>query len=111
MAINPNDPAAQPADGFTQMQERAEEKSFPFAYLFDEGQKIYPVYGATKTPHVFLLDAERTVKYIGAIDDSPRDADAVEVKYLEDAIASLEAGKNPDPKTTKAIGCSIKSVQ
>jgi peroxiredoxin len=111
VAINPNDPAANAEDGFEEMQVRAEEKGFPFAYLFDDGQKIYPVYGATKTPHVFLLDADRTVKYIGAIDDSPRDADAVEVKYLEDAIASLEAGKNPDPATTKAIGCSIKTVK
>jgi peroxiredoxin len=111
VAINPNDPAANAEDGYEEMQVRAEEKGFPFAYLFDDGQKIYPVYGATKTPHVFLLDADRTVKYIGAIDDSPRDADAVEVKYLEDAIASLEAGKNPDPATTKAIGCSIKTVK
>ena len=111
VAINPNDPAANAEDGYEEMQVRAKEKSFPFAYLFDDGQKIYPVYGATKTPHVFLLDADRTVKYIGAIDDYPRNADAVEVKYLEDAIASLEAGKNPDPSTTKAIGCSIKSVK
>ena len=92
------------------MQKRAEEKGFPFAYLFDEGQKIYPVYGATKTPHVFLLDADRKVKYIGAIDDSPRDADAVEEKYLEDAIMAIEGGKNPDPSSTKAIGCSIKTA-
>jgi len=111
VAINPNDPAANAEDGYEEMQVRAEEKSFPFAYLFDEGQKIYPVYGATKTPHVFLLDADRKVKYIGAIDDSPKDADAVEVKYLEDAITALESGKNPDPATTKAIGCSIKTVK
>ena len=109
VAINPNDPAAQPDDSYKMMQKRAEEKGFPFAYLFDEGQKIYPVYGATKTPHVFLLDADRKVKYIGAIDDSPRDADAVEEKYLEDAIMAIEGGKNPDPSSTKAIGCSIKT--
>lgn len=108
VAINPNDPAAQPDDSYKMMQKRAEEKGFPFAYLFDEGQKIYPVYGATKTPHVFLLDADRKVKYIGAIDDSPRDADAVEEKYLENAIMAIEGGKNPDPSSTKAIGCSIK---
>jgi len=110
VAINPNDPAAQPDDSYKMMQKRAEEKGFPFAYLFDEGQKIYPVYGATKTPHVFLLDADRKVKYIGAIDDSPRDADAVEEKYLEDAIMAIEGGKNPDPSSTKAIGCSIKTA-
>lgn len=111
VAINPNDPAANAEDGYEEMQERAEEKSFPFVYLFDDGQKVYPKYGATKTPHVFLLDSKRKVKYIGAIDDSPRDEDAVEVKYLENAIAALENGKNPDPATTKAIGCSIKTVK
>jgi len=109
VAINPNDPSVQPADSFDEMIVRAKEKEFPFVYLFDEGQKVYPSYGATKTPHVFLLDNEMTVKYIGAIDDSPRDAAGVEVKYLENAIASLQKGENPSPSTTKAIGCSIKS--
>ncbi len=111
VAINPNDPEAQPKDSYVAMQERAKEKGFTFDYLFDDGQKVYPQYGATKTPHVFLLDADRVVKYIGAIDDSARDAEAVEVKYLEDAIAALEMGKNPDPAETKAIGCSIKTVK
>ena len=109
IAINPNDPEVQPADGFDEMKQRAEEKGFPFPYLFDEGQQVYPVFGATRTPHVYLLDADRKVRYIGAIDDSPRDAEAVEVKYVEDAIAALEGGTNPDPDFTKAIGCSIKT--
>ncbi|NNE26488.1 MAG: thioredoxin family protein [Saprospiraceae bacterium] len=109
IAINPNDPAVQPADGFEEMKQRAEEKGFPFPYLFDEGQNVYPQYGATRTPHIYLLDADRKVRYIGAIDDSPRDAEAVEVKYVENAIAALEAGSNPDPDFTKAIGCSIKT--
>ena len=109
VAINPNDPAVQPEDSFEKMQERAEEKGFPFVYLFDEGQEVYPQYGATRTPHVFLLDADMVVRYIGAIDDSPRAADAVEKKYLEDAIMALESGVAPDPATTKAVGCSIKT--
>ena len=109
VAINPNDPAVQPEDSFEKMQERAEEKGFPFVYLFDEGQEVYPQYGATRTPHVFLLDADMVVRYIGAIDDSPRAADAVEKKYLEDAIMALETGVTPDPATTKAVGCSIKT--
>lgn len=109
VAINPNDPEVQPADGFEEMKERAAEKAFPFVYLFDEGQKVYPKYGATRTPHVFLLDADRTVKYIGAIDDSPRDASAVSEKYLENAIMALNNGNDPDPSFTKAVGCSIKT--
>ena len=109
IAINPNDPAVKEGDSFKAMKVRADEKSFPFVYLFDEGQKVYPQYGATKTPHVFLLDKDLTVKYIGAIDDNTNDASAVKVKYVEDAIANMEAGKNPDPSYTKAIGCSIKT--
>lgn len=108
LAINPNDPAVQPADSYELMKVRAKEKDFAFPYLFDEGQKIYPQYGATKTPHVFLLDKNLVVKYIGAIDDNVDDANAVKEHYLENAIAALEKGKNPSPDVTKAIGCTIK---
>jgi peroxiredoxin len=108
LAINPNDPAVQPEDSFELMKVRAKEKGFAFPYLFDEGQKIYPQYGATKTPHAFLLDKNGVVKYIGAIDDNVDSATDVKEKYLENAIAALESGKIPSPETTKAIGCSIK---
>ena len=108
LAINPNDPAAQPDDSFDKMKVRAKEKGFTFPYLFDEGQKIYPQYGATKTPHVFLLDKNLIVKYIGAIDDNVEDASAVKEKFLENAITSLEKGQEPEVPLTKAIGCSIK---
>lgn len=108
IAINPNDPSAEPEDSFDEMKTRAKQKGFKFPYLMDEGQKIYPQYGATKTPHVFLLDSKRVVKYIGSIDDSPTDASAVKAKYLEDAIAALQAGKDIIPNVTKALGCSIK---
>jgi peroxiredoxin len=109
VAINPNDPAVNAEDSFDNMKIRAKEKSFNFPYLFDDGQTVYPVYGATKTPHIFLLDKELTVKYIGAIDDNPRNPDDVEERYLANAINALEMGKDPDPSLTKAIGCSIKS--
>lgn len=109
VAVNPNDPEVNAEDSFEKMIIRAEEKKFNFPYLIDEGQKVYPVYGATKTPHVFLLDNKLNVKYIGAIDDNARNADEVEERFLANAINALEAGKNPDPATTKAIGCSIKT--
>ncbi len=109
VAINPNDPDVKPGDSFESMKVRANEKEFNFPYLFDKGQKVYPLYGATKTPHVFLLDDKLTVKYIGAIDDNARDEDAVQVRYLADAINALEMDKDPDPSFTKAIGCSIKT--
>ena len=111
IAINPNDPAAEPRDSYELMQERAIEKGFTFPYLFDEGQKVYPVYGATRTPHVFLLNRtgdDLVVSYIGAIDDNYRDPDAVEEEYLTDAIDALLAGEHPDPDFTRAIGCTIK---
>jgi peroxiredoxin len=108
LAINPNDPAVQPADSYELMKERVASKGFVFPYLFDEGQKVFPQYGATKTPHVFLLDKKRVVKYIGAIDDNADDASMVKEKYLENAIAALEKKMDPTPATTKAIGCSIK---
>ena len=109
IAINPNDPEAEPKDSFDGMVERSKEKGFPFAYLFDDGQKVYPQYGASRTPHIFLLDADRKVRYIGAIDDSARNADKVSKRYVEMAIEALEKGEEPTPSFTKAIGCSIKT--
>lgn len=111
VAINPNDPVVQPEDGLELMKVRAKEKGFTFPYLLDEGQKIYPQYGATKTPHVFLLQKEEgknIVKYIGAIDDNYEDASQVSVKYVENAVDALLAGKTIEQTTTVAIGCSIK---
>ncbi len=107
IAINPNDPISYPSDDFASMKVRATEKGFTFPYLFDEGQKLYPTYGATKTPHVFLLDKKKALQYVGAIDDS-RDPETVETHFLADAIEALKAGKTPDPASTKAIGCGIK---
>ncbi|MFD1553339.1 thioredoxin family protein [Putridiphycobacter roseus] len=109
IAINPNDPIAEPDDSFAKMKERAKEKGFNFLYLLDDGQKIYPQYGATKTPHVFLLNEKRVVQYIGAIDDNARDEAAVKEKFLANAINALIKGEKISPAVTKAIGCSIKT--
>ncbi|MDY0196845.1 MAG: thioredoxin family protein [Tenuifilaceae bacterium] len=111
IAINPNDPEVQPQDSYKLMIERANEKKFPFAYLFDEGQKVYPVYGATKTPHVYLLNKkgkDLIVEYIGTIDNNYKDASQVTQTYLADAIAALLENKKPLVTETKAIGCTIK---
>lgn len=109
IAINPNNPEIQPDDSYEKMQVRAKEKNFPFAYVFDADQSIFPKYGATKTPHVFLLDNKKVVQYIGAIDDNARSEEDVEETFLEDAIISLQMGEKVDPSYTKAVGCSIKS--
>ena len=112
IAINPNNPEKQKDDSFDKMQVRAKEKGFTFPYLFDDGQKIYPQYGATKTPHVYILqktDKGNVVKYIGAIDDNHSDETAVEQKYVENAVDALLKKQEVKIKTTKAIGCSIKA--
>lgn len=111
IAINPNNPEKQKEDSFEKMQVRAKEKGFTFPYLFDAGQKIYPQYGATKTPHVYILQKTakgNIVQYIGAIDDNYSDESAVKVKYVEDAVDALLNNQDVKIKTTKAIGCSIK---
>ena len=113
IAINPNNPTAQPGDSFDEMKNRAKEKGFNFPYLLDEGQQVYPLFGATKTPHVFLLNNEEgnfILKYIGAIDDNYKDAALVEQRFLENAIEALQNGKEIEMKETKAIGCSIKTL-
>lgn len=111
IAINPNNPAVKPGDSFELMKVRAKEKGFTFPYLFDEGQKVYPKYGATKTPHVYILQHEQEglrVKYIGAIDDSSRNEANVKTKYVEDAVNALLEEKEVKTTNTRAIGCSIK---
>lgn len=111
IAINPNNPAVKPGDSFAAMKTRAAEKGFNFPYLFDEGQEIYPQYGATRTPHVYLLEktsSGNVVKYIGAIDDNYQDASQVEEKYVENAVDAMLAGEEIKVTTTRAIGCTIK---
>ncbi|WP_345991080.1 thioredoxin family protein [Chryseobacterium sp. Chry.R1] len=111
IAINPNDPNVQPEDGYQQMIERAKQKGFTFPYLVDEGQKIYPQYGATKTPHVFILQKENgknIVKYIGAIDNNYDNPNDVSEYYAQDAVNALLKGEPVKMTKTVAIGCTVK---
>ncbi|GLB50924.1 thioredoxin family protein [Neptunitalea lumnitzerae] len=111
LAINPNNPKVKPEDSFENMQERAKTMNYTFPYLLDEKQTVYPQFGATKTPHVFLLQNTKegsVVKYIGAIDDNAFDATQVETKFLENAVDAMLSGKAITTETTKAIGCTIK---
>lgn len=111
IAINPNDPEVSKGDGFEAMKVRAKEKGFTFPYLFDEGQKVYPKYGATRTPHVYILNKKKDkliVEYIGAIDDNTRDENNVKERFVENAVEALLKGEKPTKTDTRAIGCSIK---
>lgn len=108
VAINSNDPEVAPADSYAKMKERAKSKKFPFVYLYDSTQEIAKTYGATRTPHVFVLDNNRVVRYIGAIDDNSEDETLVKEKYVENAVDAMRSGQEIAVKETKAIGCGIK---
>ena len=115
VAINPNDVTVSPKDSFNDMKKRAKDKKFGFAYLHDETQEIAKTYGATRTPHMYVLqkqtDGTNKVVYIGAIDDNSKAPEQVQKKYLENAMDELIDGKEITQPTTKAIGCTIKWKQ
>jgi len=111
IAINPNDPNKEPEDSFDNMVIRAKEKNYRFPYLMDETQEIATAFGASRTPHVFLLQKvgdKFQVAYIGAIDDNTEDAGAAKNRYVEAAVGAISKGQKPPVSFTKAIGCTIK---
>jgi len=111
IAIMPNNTDIKPGDSMEAMKTRAKEKGFTFPYLMDKGQKIFPQYGATKTPHMYVLqktDKGNVVRYIGAVDNNYKDASAVTERYVENAVNALLKGKEVTETKTRAIGCSIK---
>jgi peroxiredoxin len=117
VAIMPNDPLSvrldelgwtDLSDTFAEMKIRAKDRQFNFPYLYDgETEAVSRAYGPVSTPHVFVFDAERKLRYVGAIDNSER-IQHVTKNYLRDALDALLAGKEPPVTQTKAVGCSIK---
>ncbi|MFM7902449.1 MAG: thioredoxin family protein [Bacteroidota bacterium] len=112
VAINSNDAKRVPEESFKHMKKKVKEKSFPFVYLQDESQEIAKAYGATRTPHVFIVqketDGSYALRYIGAIDNNADDPTAADKKYVESAVNELLLGNTVSLTNTKAIGCSIK---
>lgn len=111
VAINSNDAGKSPGDSFDEMVALAKKKSYDFPYLYDETQEVAKSFGATNTPHVFIVKRESgafKVAYIGAIDNNTQNADAADKKYVEEAVSSLIEGKAVSKTKTKAIGCGIK---
>jgi peroxiredoxin len=111
IAINSNSPEVSPGDSFEEMVSISKDKKYDFPYLFDESQSVAKSFGATNTPHVFVLKREGAtykVAYIGAIDNNARNASSADKKYVEDAVDALIAGKAVPNSKTKAIGCGIK---
>jgi peroxiredoxin len=94
-------------DKLDKMKERAKEKGFNFPYLYDPSQKIAKELGATKTPEFFVLNKDRKVVYMGAMDDSNNPKSA-KVNFLEDAVKSALSGSKPEKTETAARGCSVK---
>jgi len=108
VAIGSNSSESHPADSFENMKIRALQMAYNFPYLRDETQAVAKAYGAQRTPHVFLADANLRLVYAGRIDDSPSHPDRVQSPDLLNAILAVLADEKPDPAETGAIGCSIK---
>lgn len=112
VAVNPNDPEIVPEDSYENMKEKAKKRNYPFPYVIDRSQEVAKRFGATRTPHVFLLDKQENgdlkVAYIGTIDDNIENPGKVKKQYVRDAVDALENGKAPQTTKTKAIGCTIK---
>ena len=111
ITINPNNPELSPGDSFSEMAAQAKKKNYSFPYLVDETQQVARSFGASNTPHVFVLKKESKdfkVAYIGTIDNNSRDASAANKKYVEEAVNALLENKPVPTTRTKAIGCGIK---
>jgi len=110
--VNSNEAKREGADSMEEMKAHAKEKGyFNFAYVVDENHVLADAFGATKTPDVFLFNGNMELVYKGAIDDNSKDKNAVEEPYLMNAVKALSAGKEINPATTKALGCSIKRIK
>lgn len=90
-----------------EMKAKAQAKGFRFPYLFDESQQIAKDYGAGFTPEFFVLNRDRKIVYMGAMDDSPN-ADKVKRHYVAEAVEAALAGKLPEVRETVPIGCRIR---
>ena len=108
VAINSNETKNFPEDDFIHMIQRAQQKNFNFPYLRDDDQRVVNLYGANKTPEVFLFDKNHTLVYHGAIDDNFENPAKVKKKYLRDAIDDVLMEKKVRTPDTLPVGCSVK---
>lgn len=108
IGINANDEDQFPEDGFEKMKPFVSDYQLNFPYLRDVTQDVASSFGATKTPHVFVLNQQGVVCYSGAIDDNAQNSAAVTQTYLKDAIANLLNGAAINPTSTEPVGCSVK---
>lgn len=114
VAINSNDKNVSPGDSYEEMKKVAASKGYRFEYLHDETQETAREYGATNTPHVYVLSKQHDdlkIKYVGAIDNNADDASRADKHYVRDAVNALLDGGSVPVTGTKAIGCGIKWKQ
>ena len=108
IAINSNETENHPTDSFEHMVERARDKGFSFPYVRDESQEVALAYGALRTPHYFVFDEKRTLRYTGRMDDDPRQQGQETTRELRDALDALLNGEGPAAPVTNPIGCNVK---
>ena len=108
ISINSNETDGHPTDSFEHMQERARDKGFRFPYLRDESQATALAYGALRTPHFYLFDGDRKLRYTGRLDDNPMDAALATTRELRDAVEAVLAGTEVPVALTNPIGCNVK---
>ena len=108
IAINSNETENHPTDSFEHMVERAREKDFAFPYVRDESQEVARAYGALRTPHYFVFDEKRKLRYTGRMDDNPRQPGQETTHELRDTLDALLEGKDPPVPMTNPIGCNVK---
>ena len=108
VAVNSNEDENHPEDSFEKMVERSRERGFNFPYLRDDTQEMARAFGALKTPHFFVFDKDRRLRYTGRMDDSPREPRGVTTKELRDATEAILRGESPKVPLTNPIGCNIK---
>ena len=108
ISINSNETDNHPDDSFEHMVTRAAEKDFQFVYARDEDQSVALAYGALRTPHYYLFDADRRLRYTGRMDDDPRDAANASTHELRDAADAVLAGSAVAVELTNPLGCNVK---
>lgn len=108
VAINSNSVNTYADDSFEHMKERVQERGFEFPYLRDESQDTARAYGALRTPHFYVFDTQRQLRYTGRMDDNPRNPGSQTTHELRDAVDALLAGREVEVPLTNPIGCNVK---
>jgi peroxiredoxin len=108
IAINANETQNHPADSYEHMVTHAKEKGLTFPYVRDDSQDVARAYGALRTPHYYVFDKDRKLRYTGRMDDNPRTPGAEKTHELRDAVDAVLAGKKPPVELTNPIGCNVK---